>query len=143
MVLDCTTNMGGVNYADQYASTYCFMRKSLKWWRKLFLGELECVLLILYRIYRTSEERKNKKQICLVSRLRGDFRESRTRASTSSSHNRLNNNIFPMWVKENRTVLFVLVGKHQLEDVKRPIIVKRVLTSLKCISEIVSKFITL
>lgn len=28
--------MGGVDRADQYTSTYCFMRKSLKWWRKLF-----------------------------------------------------------------------------------------------------------
>ncbi|XP_017763339.1 PREDICTED: uncharacterized protein LOC108553081 [Eufriesea mexicana] len=33
--------IGGVDLTDQYASSYCFMRKSLKWWRKLFFGGLE------------------------------------------------------------------------------------------------------
>lgn len=37
MVLDYTANMGRVDLADQWASTYCFLRRSLKWWRKLFL----------------------------------------------------------------------------------------------------------
>lgn len=34
MVLDYTANIGGVDRADQYASIYCFLPKSLKWWRK-------------------------------------------------------------------------------------------------------------
>ena len=45
MVLEYTANMGGVDRADQYASTYCFLRKSLKWWRKLFFWGFEmCVI---------------------------------------------------------------------------------------------------
>lgn len=31
MVIDYTRNIGVVDLADQYASMYCFMRKSLKW----------------------------------------------------------------------------------------------------------------
>ena len=31
VVLNYTKSMGAVDRADQYASTYCFMRKSLKW----------------------------------------------------------------------------------------------------------------
>lgn len=38
IVLNYIKYMGGVDRADQYASTYCFLRKSLKWWRKLFFG---------------------------------------------------------------------------------------------------------
>ncbi|KAI4497786.1 hypothetical protein M0802_007112 [Mischocyttarus mexicanus] len=34
IVVNYIKNMGGVDRADQYASTYCFLRKSLKWWRK-------------------------------------------------------------------------------------------------------------
>uniref|UniRef100_A0A1A9Z398 DDE_Tnp_1_7 domain-containing protein n=1 Tax=Glossina pallidipes TaxID=7398 RepID=A0A1A9Z398_GLOPL len=33
VVLDYTHSMGGVDRAFQYGSTYCFLRKSLKWWR--------------------------------------------------------------------------------------------------------------
>ncbi|KAI4485062.1 hypothetical protein M0802_012813 [Mischocyttarus mexicanus] len=32
IVVNYIKNMGGVDRADQYASTYCFLRKSLKWW---------------------------------------------------------------------------------------------------------------
>ena len=36
IILNYIKYVGGVDRADQYASTYCFLRKSLKWWRKLF-----------------------------------------------------------------------------------------------------------
>ena len=36
VVLNYTKSRGGVDRADQYASTYSFKRKSLKWRRKLF-----------------------------------------------------------------------------------------------------------
>ncbi|XP_046737562.1 piggyBac transposable element-derived protein 4-like [Diprion similis] len=36
VVVGYTKSMGGVDRADQYASSYCFLRISLKWWRKLF-----------------------------------------------------------------------------------------------------------
>lgn len=100
MVLDYTANMGGVDLADQYASTYCFLRKSLKWWRKLFLGGLEMSVINSFILYRISEEGKQQKPMThhkfvksLVKQLRGDFRESRSRPSTSLSDNRLNNKL--------------------------------------------------
>ena len=30
-------NMGGVDTADQYCATYCFLRRTLKLWRKIIL----------------------------------------------------------------------------------------------------------
>ncbi|CAK9810844.1 PiggyBac transposable element-derived protein 4 [Anthophora plagiata] len=100
MVLKYTANMGGVDRADQYASTYCFLRKSLKWWRKLFFWGLEMCVINSYIIYRISEETKNQKPMthykfvkALIDQLRGDFRESRMRPSTSSAENRLDNKL--------------------------------------------------
>jgi len=31
-----TKYMTGFDRADHYAASYCFLRKSLKWWRKMF-----------------------------------------------------------------------------------------------------------
>ena len=41
MIIDYTQNMGGVDHADHYISSYAFMKKSVKWWRKLFYCLLE------------------------------------------------------------------------------------------------------
>lgn len=41
VVINYIKYMGGVDRADQLVSTYCFLRKSLKWWRKLFFWGLE------------------------------------------------------------------------------------------------------
>lgn len=78
IVLAYTANMGGVNHTDQYILT-CFMRKLLKSWRKLFLGELEICVINSY-ICRTSKEKKKKKPMAhykfvksLINQLRGDF----------------------------------------------------------------------
>ena len=38
-------NMGGVHTADQYCATYCFLRMTLKWWRKLFFWGLEVSII--------------------------------------------------------------------------------------------------
>lgn len=44
--------MGGVDLADQYTSTYCFFRKTLKWWRKLFFWGLEVSIINAYVLYK-------------------------------------------------------------------------------------------
>jgi hypothetical protein len=41
VIANYTNNMGGVDTADQYCATYCFLRRALKWWRKLFFWGLE------------------------------------------------------------------------------------------------------
>jgi len=36
IIKDYTANMGPIDRADHYCTSYNFARKSLKWWRKLF-----------------------------------------------------------------------------------------------------------
>ncbi|XP_017792479.1 PREDICTED: piggyBac transposable element-derived protein 4-like, partial [Habropoda laboriosa] len=100
MVLGYTANMGGVDRADQYASTYCFLRKSLKWWRKLFFWGLEMCVINSYIMYRISKQTNNETPMThhkfvktLIDQLRGDFRVSRTRPSTSFEDTRLDNKL--------------------------------------------------
>ena len=50
-VLDYTKNMGGVDRSDHYCATYVFIRKSLKWWRKLFFWCLEVCIVNSYILY--------------------------------------------------------------------------------------------
>ncbi|KOX67408.1 hypothetical protein WN51_10980 [Melipona quadrifasciata] len=106
MVLDYAVNIGGVDHADQYVSTYCFLQKLLKQWRKLFFCGLEMCVINSYIIYRTSEERKNKISIThykfvknLINQLRGYFRESE---STSLPDNRPNNKLYILNVGERK-----------------------------------------
>lgn len=74
--------MGGVDKADQYTITYCFMRKSQKWWQKLFFGGLE-ISINSYLLYKINQQKQNKNTMshlkfvrCLVDQLVGDFRDS-------------------------------------------------------------------
>ena len=56
VVVNYNKHMGGVDVADQYASTYCFLRKTLKWWRKFFFWNLEIAIINAYILHRTTEE---------------------------------------------------------------------------------------
>ncbi|CAK9809611.1 PiggyBac transposable element-derived protein 4 [Anthophora plagiata] len=91
VIINYVKHMGGVDRADQYASTYCFLRKSLKWWRKLFFWGLEICLINSYILYKTIKRQKREQPLShlkyvktLVHQLTGDFRQKRDRASTSS-----------------------------------------------------------
>ena len=46
--------MNGVDKADQYTVYYSFVRKSRKWWRKLFFWLFEVTVVNSYILYRTS-----------------------------------------------------------------------------------------
>ncbi|KAK2577923.1 hypothetical protein KPH14_011868 [Odynerus spinipes] len=92
VVIDYIKHMGGVNRADQYASTYCFLRKSLKWWRKLFFWGLEISSKNSYILYKATKQQRSEQRLnhlrylkALVHQLTGDVRQSRNRASTSIS----------------------------------------------------------
>lgn len=92
IVLNYIKYMGGVDRADQYASTYCFMRKLLKWWRKLFLGGMEICLINSYILYKLEKTKKEEKPLShlrflktLVEQLRGSYRQHREQMSTSHS----------------------------------------------------------
>ncbi|KAL6417866.1 hypothetical protein ACFW04_012481 [Cataglyphis niger] len=63
IILNYIKNMGGVDQADQYASTYCFLRKSLKWWRKLFFWGMEISLINSYILYKLEKNKKGEKPL--------------------------------------------------------------------------------
>ena len=46
--------MNGVDKADQYAVYYSFIRKSRKWWRKLFFWLVEVTVINSYIMYKCS-----------------------------------------------------------------------------------------
>lgn len=92
-ITNYTQFMGGVDLADQYCSTYCFMKKSLKWWRKLFFWELEICIINSYILYKQVKRQRNERPLThlqfrknLVNKLKGDFRQPRERASKSTSN---------------------------------------------------------
>lgn len=43
--------LGGVDLADHYISSYIFVPKSVKWWRKLFFWLLEVSIVNSYLLY--------------------------------------------------------------------------------------------
>lgn len=88
--------MGGVDRADQYPSSYCFLRKSLKWWRKMFFWGMEMSAINAYILYKCVKQSKNEKPLShlkfvkrLVDQLVGDFHKDRSRPSTSETETRL------------------------------------------------------
>ncbi|CAK9816518.1 PiggyBac transposable element-derived protein 4 [Anthophora quadrimaculata] len=92
IVLNYIKYMGGVDRADQYASSYCFLRKSLKWWRKLFFWGMEISLVNSYLLYKLEKTKRGEKPLShlrflktLVEQLRGPYRQQREQASTSHS----------------------------------------------------------
>ncbi|CAK9827592.1 PiggyBac transposable element-derived protein 4 [Anthophora retusa] len=101
VIINYNMNMGGVDKADQLASSYCFMRKSCKWWRKLFFWGLEVCAINSYILYKVSARRENRTPMShfifvrkLVAQLVGDFRDGADskpgRPSTSVQEERLN-----------------------------------------------------
>ncbi|CAK9832783.1 PiggyBac transposable element-derived protein 4 [Anthophora retusa] len=101
VIINYNMNMGGVDKADQLASSYCFMRKSCKWWRRIFFWGLEVCAINSYILYKVSARRENKTPMShfmfvrkLVEQLVGDFRNGASsksgRPSSSDKEERLN-----------------------------------------------------
>ena len=81
--------MGSVDVANQYTSSYCFIRKTLKWWRKLFFWGLEVFIINSYVLYKDWIVRNGKVAMChkkyrqtLFLSLIGDFRAPETSRRT-------------------------------------------------------------
>ncbi|CAD1468351.1 unnamed protein product [Heterotrigona itama] len=101
VIINYNMNMGGVDKADQLASSYCFMRKSCKWWRKIFFWGLEVCAINSYILCKVSARRENRTLMShcmfvrkLVEQLVGDFRDGASsklrRPSASDKEERLN-----------------------------------------------------
>ena len=54
VVDDYNRSMNGVDKADQYTVYYSFIRKSVKWWRKLFFWLFEVTVVNSYILYSTN-----------------------------------------------------------------------------------------
>ncbi|XP_046828679.1 piggyBac transposable element-derived protein 4-like isoform X2 [Vespa crabro] len=59
IIQDYNKNMNGVNLANDCASVYCFMKKTLKWWRRLFFWGLEMSVINSYILYNYRERESN------------------------------------------------------------------------------------
>ena len=103
VAINYTKRMRAVDRADQYAATYCFLRKSLKWWRKLFFWGMEMCVIDAYIMYKITKEKNNERPLthldfvkCLVDELVENSRHktpSTPQPSTSFVNNRLNNQL--------------------------------------------------
>ena len=51
-VVDYCKNMGGVDLSDQILQYYDVLRRTLKWWKKLFFHLLNLMLVNAYKLYR-------------------------------------------------------------------------------------------
>jgi hypothetical protein len=52
VVVNYMKNMGSVETADQYTTSYCFLRKTLKWWQKLCFWGTEVSIINAYILYK-------------------------------------------------------------------------------------------
>ena len=67
--------MNGVDLADKLTVFYGFVRKSCKWWRKVFFGLFEVTIINSYILYKTANPRISHLQFrrALVDRLSRDY----------------------------------------------------------------------
>ncbi|XP_053977063.1 piggyBac transposable element-derived protein 4-like [Hylaeus volcanicus] len=99
MIIEYDKHMGCADKID-HSNSYTFLRKSHKWWRKLFFWGLELCARNSYILYKESLRTEGKTPMAhliflrkLVDQLVGSFRDgctSRGRPSTSDKEERLN-----------------------------------------------------
>lgn len=58
VIVDYISKMGGVDLSDQLMTYYSFLRKSCKWWRKLFVHLLNMLILNAYILNKKFGDRK-------------------------------------------------------------------------------------
>ena len=63
MIRDYTKYMGGVDRADHYCSSYAFIQKSLKWWRKIYFFILEVAIVNSFILFNLDRKEKHLKTI--------------------------------------------------------------------------------
>jgi hypothetical protein len=63
VICDYNKHMGGVDVADQYISSYSFIRKSKKWWHKMFFWLLEVAVVNSFILYNLSAASNQKPKL--------------------------------------------------------------------------------
>ena len=98
VICDYTVHMGAVDRSDHYCTSYSFMRKTLKWWRKMFFWLVEVSIMnsfILYeKVNHTTALQHLTYRQKLVEQLVGDIRNNHSkqlgRPSSLDREERLN-----------------------------------------------------
>ena len=98
VVIDYTSQMGGVDCSGYYCASYSFTRKTLHWWRKLFFWLLEVSVVNLFITFSEIHGIQNARQLQyrnnLIVQLVGNVRNKRNvfhgRHSTGDAAERLN-----------------------------------------------------
>ena len=99
-----TKNMGGVDRADQYCGSYAFLRKTVKWWRKMFFWLLEVAIVNSFILYNLNRKHQGLSEIThkkfrenllhqLVGRIRNKNAKRRSR-NCNTEHERLHGRHF-------------------------------------------------
>lgn len=60
VIVDYTKHMGAVDRADHYISSYQFMRRSKKWYRKVFFWLLEVSIVNSYLLHSAMQKKDGK-----------------------------------------------------------------------------------
>jgi hypothetical protein len=76
---------GRVDTADQYCATYCFLQRTLKWWRKLFFWGLEVSIINAYILHVESCKNSNSNPMSHIK-----FRRELVMALVGCIHKRKN-----------------------------------------------------
>lgn len=63
VIVNYTKKMGAVDRADHYCASYGFMRKSLKWWRKMFFWLLEVAVVNSYILFKHNDGNKTVRHL--------------------------------------------------------------------------------
>ncbi|XP_068205172.1 piggyBac transposable element-derived protein 4-like [Palaemon carinicauda] len=143
MVSAYTSNMGGVDRADHYISSYCFLQKSMKWWRKVYFFLLEVAIVnsfILHRIHMKSKGLKVLSHLQfrkeLVKELVGNVKNAAQngRRSTSDDENRLNGKLHIIAKQDRKhSIECIVCSDRRGPGGRKNITVKPVPGNLQCI----------
>ena len=109
-----TKYMGGVDKADHYCGSYAFLRKTAKWWRKMFFWLFEVAIVnsfILHNVQRkekglrivTHKKYRKNLVIQLVGNVRNKNLRKRGRNSDAESIERLSGKYFVAKIPNGRT----------------------------------------
>ena len=98
VIYDYTAHMGAVDRSDHYCTSYSFMQKTLKWWRKMFFWLVEVSIVNSFVLYKKVNHTTTLQHLTyrqkLVEQLVGDIRnnrsEQRGRPSSLDCEERLN-----------------------------------------------------
>ena len=89
VIVNYTRRMGAVDRADHYCASYGFMRKSLKWWRKVFFWLLEVAVVNSYILFKHNQTDKTIRHLKyrknLIRQLVGSQRHIAQRPGRRSS----------------------------------------------------------